>query len=151
MDPTQLLKKQHKEVAGLFKKAERTEDAGERRRLMEQIRAMLELHTRIEEEIFYPAVRMVDTKKARELVDEAIEEHGVVKLVLEQLPGVDPEDERFHAKVTVLHELVQHHVEEEEEEMFKLAKKLGDEELQEVGERMTAMVREQEGRAARAA
>jgi hypothetical protein len=64
---------------------------------------------------------------------EAVEEHGVVKLVLKQLPRVDPGDERFHAKMTVLQELVEHHVEEEEKEMFKQAEKLGDK-LEEIGE-----------------
>jgi hypothetical protein len=56
--------------------------------------------------------------------------------VLAELPQVDPADERFHAKMTVLSELVEHHVEEEEEEMFKLAKKLGEDELEALGERM---------------
>jgi hypothetical protein len=62
----------------------------------------------------------------------------VVKLVLAELPKVDPEDERFHAKMTVLKELIEHHVEEEEEEMFKLAKKIDKEELAALGERMAA-------------
>jgi hypothetical protein len=147
MDPIQLLKKQHREVEGFFKKVEKTEAADERRQLMEQIRSALELHTRIEEEIFYPAVRSLDTKKATQMIDEAYEEHHVVKLVLKELPSVDPEDERFEAKMTVLKELVHHHVEEEEEEIFKLARKLGEDELDTLGERMTAEAREEQERA----
>jgi DNA-directed RNA polymerase specialized sigma24 family protein len=58
------------------------------------------------------------------MVLEAYEEHGVVKLVLGQLPQVDPEDERFHAKMTVLKEMIEHHVQEEEGEMFKLLAKI---------------------------
>ncbi|HXH84075.1 MAG TPA: hemerythrin domain-containing protein [Candidatus Tectomicrobia bacterium] len=140
MDPLQLLKKQHREVEGLFKKVLKAEGASERKELMQQIAHHLELHTKIEEEIFYPAVREVESKKAEEMVLEAYEEHHVVKLVLHEFPQVDPEDERFHAKMTVLHELVQHHVAEEEKEMFKLAGKIEDEEMEEIGERMVAEV-----------
>ena len=71
---------------------------------------------------------------------EALEEHHVVDLVLKELPQVDPADERFHAKMTVLSELVEHHADEEEEEMFPMAeKKLGSEELKELGARMEQM------------
>ena len=138
MKATDLLKKQHKEVKGLFKKVEKTEDARERKQLMEEITRALEMHTRIEEEIFYPAVRGLETKKAEEMVAEAFEEHHVVKLVLQDLPNVDPEDERFEAKMTVLSELVEHHADEEEKEMFKTAQRLGNEELEDLGEQMEA-------------
>lgn len=140
MKATDLLKKQHREVKALFKKVEKTEDAGQRRQLLDQIAEALKMHTRIEEEIFYPAIRGLGTKKAEEMIDEAFEEHHVVDLVLAELPSVDPEDERFAAKMTVLSELVEHHVEEEEEEMFKLAQKLGDDELKSLAERMQAAV-----------
>ena len=138
MKATDLLKKQHREVKALFKKVEKTEDAGQRRQLLDQITEDLKMHTRIEEQIFYPAIRDLGTKKAEEMIDEALEEHHVVDLVLAELPSVDPEDERFEAKMTVLSELVEHHAEEEEEEMFKLAQKLGDDELKALGERMQA-------------
>ena len=136
MDPVKLLKKQHREVEALFKRIGKTEGASERRRLMEEISAKLTLHTKLEEEIFYPALREVPTKKAEEMVLEAYEEHHVVKLVLAELPKVDPEDERFEAKMTVLSELVDHHADEEEKEMFKTAQKLGKDELEALGERM---------------
>ncbi len=151
MKATDLLKKQHREVKALFKKVEKTEDAGQRRQLLGQIAEDLKLHTRIEEEIFYPAIRDLGTKKAEEMIDEAFEEHHVVDLVLAELPSVDPEDERFHAKMTVLSELVEHHVEEEEEEMFKLAQKLGDEELKSLAERMQAAIGGEGSRQRRAA
>jgi hemerythrin-like domain-containing protein len=74
------------------------------------------------------------------MIDEAFEEHHVVDLVLAELPKVDPEDERFQAKMTVLSELVEHHVEEEEEEMFPMAeKKLGAERIKELGQKMEGM------------
>jgi hemerythrin superfamily protein len=140
MKATDLLKKQHKQVKALFKKIDNTENPRERRQLMEQIAQALEMHTKIEEQIFYPAVRGIETKKADEMYMEALEEHHVVDLVLEELPRVDPADERFHAKMTVLSELVEHHADEEEDEMFPMAeKKLGSEELKALGARMEEM------------
>ena len=151
MKATDLLKKQHREVKGLFKKIEGTDNARARRELMEEIATALGGHTLIEEEIFYPAVRGLETQKAEEMIFEAYEEHHVVKLVLAELPKVNPEDERFEAKMTVLSELVQHHVEEEEKEMFKLAQKLGKEELASLGEQMEDRFETFRGRASEAA
>jgi hypothetical protein len=151
MDPIKLLTKQHREVEALFKKVERSEDPTESRQLLGQIKQQLELHTRLEEEIFYPAIRGLETKKAEEMIFEAYEEHHVVELVLAELPKVDPEDERFHAKMTVLQELIEHHVEEEEKEMFKLAKKLGKDELAAIGEQMAAQAERGQGVPRRAA
>ena len=136
MKATDLLKKQHKEVKALFKKVEGTENARQRRQLLNEISQSLEGHTLIEEEIFYPAVRGLETEKAEEMVLEAYEEHHVVKLVLAELPRVNPEDERFEAKMTVLSELVEHHADEEEKEMFKAAQKLGKDELDSLGAQM---------------
>jgi hemerythrin superfamily protein len=148
MKATDLLKKQHRQVEKLFKQCEKAEPR-QRRRLMDEIAEALKLHTKIEEEIFYPAVREMGTAKAEEMVDEAFEEHHVVDLVLAELPQVDPEDERFEAKMTVLSELVEHHVEEEEEEMFPMAeKKLGAERMKELGQRMEQMAGGAQRRAA---
>ena len=149
MKATDLLKKQHKSVKALFKKVENTEDARRRRQLMDEIANVLKIHTKIEEEIFYPAVREIGTSKAEEMIDESYEEHHVVDLVLAELPKVDPEDERFAAKMTVLSELVQHHADEEEEEMFPMCeKKLGRERLQQLGEQMQQMAESGQRRAA---
>lgn len=139
MKATQLLKQQHQQVKQLFKQLAKTDEADERRDLMEQIATNLEAHMRIEEEIFYPAVREESgAKKMEDMIPEAYEEHHVVKLVLAEIPEVDPEDERFEAKMTVLEELIDHHVEEEEKEMFKAAEKLGADRLNELGEEMAA-------------
>jgi hemerythrin superfamily protein len=151
MKATDLLKKQHKEVKALFKEIEDTEGARERRQLMNEIATALEGHTVIEEEMFYPAVRGLETQKAEEMVLEAFEEHHVVKLVLAELPNVDPEDERFEAKMTVLSELVDHHADEEEKEMFKLASKLGKDELEALGEQMEQRFEALRGQKRRAA
>jgi hypothetical protein len=147
MKATEMLKKQHRQVSALFKEALGTENAKERRELCDEIAHALEVHTRIEEEIFYPAFReAAGTKKHEELVLEAYEEHHVVKLVLAELPEVDPEDETFEAKITVLKELVEHHVEEEQDEMFPAAeKKLGRERLEELAEQMQALAAQMEG------
>src|SRR6187431_521360 len=106
MKASQLLKKQHRDVEKLFATALKTEDPKARRRAMDEIKAQLEHHTNIEENIFYPAVRELGTKKAEEMIGEAYEEHHVVKLVLAELPKVDPSDDAFEYKMTVLKELV---------------------------------------------
>ena len=137
MKASQLLKKQHREVEKLFATALKTEDPKVRRRTMDEIKSALEHHTSIEEEIFYPAVRELGTKKAEDMIGEAYEEHHVVKLVLGELPKVDPSDDAFEYKMTVLKELVEHHVEEEEDEMFPMAeKKLGDQRSSELAQQM---------------
>jgi hemerythrin superfamily protein len=149
MKATDLLKKQHRQVEKLFKQCENAKQPRQRRELMDQIVQMLKMHTKIEEEIFYPAVRELGTSKAEEMIDEAFEEHHVVDLVLAELPEIDPEDERFEAKITVLSELVDHHVEEEEGEMFPMAeKKLGAERVKELGQQMEQMAGDAQRRAA---
>ena len=138
MKAADMLKKQHREVEGLFKKVEKAEGADDRRQLMEQIKRFLEAHTTIEEEIFYPAYRdAVRSKGDRELYQEALEEHHVVDLVLPEIKGSDPSSEVFGAKAKVLKELIEHHAEEEEKDMFKRARRvMGAEQLRELGQRM---------------
>jgi hemerythrin-like domain-containing protein len=136
MKATDVLKKQHREVLDLFKQIEKTDDPSERRRLLDEITDALKMHTELEEEIFYPAIRESGAKKAEEMVLEAIEEHHVVDLILAEAPEIDPEADSFDAKMTVLQELVRHHIEEEEQEMFKLASRLGDEEAKDLGRRL---------------
>jgi len=104
MKATELLKKQHREVKGLFGQAKKAPPT-KRRDVMDEITQKLHTHMMIEEDIFYPAVRELDTKKTGELVPEAYEEHHVVKLVLDELPEVDLNDDQFEAKVAVLSEL----------------------------------------------
>jgi len=138
MKATDFLKKQHREVEALFGKVLKSDAPKERKSLAAEISDKLEVHTTIEEEIFYPAYReSATTKKGEDLVLEAYEEHHVVKMVLAELPKVDASAENFEAKMTVLKELIEHHVEEEEKEMFPDAeKKLGKEHLDELAEAM---------------
>jgi iron-sulfur cluster repair protein YtfE (RIC family) len=137
MKATKMLKAQHREVEALFKQVRATDNPVERRDLLDAIQDTLETHMAIEEQVFYPAMRAsIDTKKIQEMIPEAYEEHHVIKLVLTELPEVDPQDEQFNAKIKVLEELVQHHVDEEEKELFPAADRLGDPYLKRLGEQM---------------
>ncbi len=137
MKATVLLKRQHREVEKLFSTALKTKNTNTRRKAVRDIIEALEHHTEIEENVFYPAVRGIGTRKAEDMVGEAYEEHHVVKLVLAELPDVDPSADNFAAKVTVLKELVGHHVDEEEEEMFPMAeRRLGGARSSELAEQM---------------
>jgi hemerythrin superfamily protein len=136
---TALLEKQHREVERSFATALGTEDAKVRRTALREIERQLTMHTDIEEAIFYPAVRGIGTEKATDMILEAVEEHHVVTLVLKELPKVDPKADTFEAKMTVLKELVEHHVEEEEQEMFPMAeRRLVAERSRELAEAMAA-------------
>lgn len=136
---TSFLEKQHRAVERSFATALGTTDTRERRSAMNDVIEQLTLHTQLEETIFYPAVRGIDTEEAKDMVLEAYEEHHVVKMILKELPKVDPKADNFEAKMTVLKELVAHHVEEEEREMFPLAeRKLGAERSRELRDQMAA-------------
>ena len=137
MDAIELLKTQHAEVRSLFDKIEAGHDRDELHDMLGRIADKLTLHTRLEEEILYPALKSL----AEEMVLEAYEEHHVVDLVLRAVPAIDVEAESFKAKMTVLCELIEHHVAEEEKEMFPLATRLGAEKLAELGAQMDARMR----------
>jgi hypothetical protein len=105
------------------------------------VKQELEVHEQIEEEIFYPALK--DHPKTRELTLEAYEEHHVVDMVMAEIEGVAYQDETWGAKFTVMKENLEHHIEEEEGEMFKQAKQVFDkDELTQLGERMAARKQE---------
>jgi hypothetical protein len=120
---TTLLARQHRTVRKLFKKIVRTDDPRLRRSFLYDVRECLRLHTAIEEEIFYPAVRGLDSTKAAHMVLAAPEEHHVLDLVLAELPRVNPASAAFEAKVAVLRALVRHHVDDEEARIFPHAEK----------------------------
>jgi len=126
-DALALLKADHKEVNGLFKQYEKMADAEadaeERQTLAEQICDMLTVHATIEEEIFYPAAR--ESAVDSDLLDEAEVEHASAKDLIAQIKGMSPDDELYDAKVKVLGEYIEHHVKEEEGEIFPKAKKGG--------------------------
>jgi hemerythrin-like domain-containing protein len=109
-----------------------------RKKLFQQIDKELTIHAKIEETIFYPEFRRRAGKgEEREEVLEAYEEHGLVKSVIGELEDLDPKDETYKPKLSVLKELVDHHVKEEEHTMFPMARELFDKaELDELGERL---------------
>jgi len=131
MKATTLLQRQHRKVKTLFKKLEKG-GAGART-LLDELSNDLAAHMAIEQEILYPAVEKVDPK----LVLEALEEHALAEIALKRLRATDPKSPSWKARVIAASELIEHHVEEEEEELFpKVEKKLGEEKLEELGAQM---------------
>ena len=133
MNAIDLLEQQHREVEELF---EEFEEAGEgavktKERLCREISDALAVHAEIEEKLFYPESRQENTE---EILRESVEEHLAMKRIVADLVETGPEDEQFEAKMKVLQEQVEHHVEEEEGELFpKVKKMLGEEELEDLG------------------
>ena len=124
-DAVQLLTSDHAEVSALFKKyeklAEANAKAADRQAHAEQICTLLTVHATIEEEIFYPAAREAEVES--DLLDEAEVEHASAKDLIAQIQGMGPDDELYDAKVKVLGEYIDHHVQEEEGEMFPKCRK----------------------------
>lgn len=125
-DAIALLTAEHREVHEMFEQFEQLGDRAKasKEKLKEKICKALIAHTTIEEEIFYPAIR-AKGEDAEDMVDEAIVEHASAKDLIQQLQEMQPDDDLYDAKVKVLGEQIDHHVEEEEKEMFAKAKKSG--------------------------
>ena len=139
MDALRLLKADHDKVKKLLTEGDATTERAEKTRpqLLATIKQELSVHEDIEETIFYPALK--EHPKAKEIVNEAYEEHNVVDTVMAELEATDVTDERWAAKFTVMKENIEHHIEEEEGEMFKQARSVFDaDELQALGDRMAA-------------
>jgi Hemerythrin HHE cation binding domain len=137
MDALKLLKADHDKVKKLLTEGESTTERGEKTRseLFATIKGELMVHERIEEEIFYPALR--DHPRAKDIVLEAYEEHDVVDMIMAELEATDVTDETWGAKFKVMKENLEHHIEEEEGEMFKQARAVFDaDELETLGQRM---------------
>lgn len=137
MNAFTLLKADHKKVAGLLEKLDSTTERGVKTReeLFTQLKTELDVHARIEETIFYPALEKAD--ETRDITLEAFEEHRLVKQLLNELQSLGKDKEEWTAKFTVLKENVEHHVEEEEGEMFRKARKvLSEADAEALGTRM---------------
>jgi hemerythrin-like domain-containing protein len=139
-DAFTLLKEDHDEVKKMFRQFE---ESGERafkqkQDLADTIFSELAVHEQIEEEIFYPAVKENASKEGQEIVLEGYEEHHVADMIIEELKAMSTEDENFDAKMKVLRENIEHHIEEEETSMFPEAKKALGEEATAIGEQMEA-------------
>jgi hemerythrin-like domain-containing protein len=137
MDALQLLKTDHDSLKKLLHEADETTERAVKGRtaLLQRIHRDLSAHEAIEEEIFYPALKA--HPKAKDLVLEAYEEHDVVDTIMGELEATDVSDERWGAKFKVMMENIEHHIEEEEGEMFaKATSAFSTDELEELGRRM---------------
>lgn len=136
MNAIDLLLSQHRAVEKLFSKIEKASSASAKADLFEEIADSLAVHAAIEEHHFYPAVK---AKRTEDILLEALEEHLGIKRVIADLLKVEPSDETFDAKIKVLKEQVEHHVEEEETDLFPKVRKLFDaDQLEGIGQEMTA-------------
>lgn len=134
MNAIELLKQDHDKVDRLFQKVKATEE-DKHKELFEQIKQELEVHTHIEETIFYPKIK--EEKELEDIVLEGIEEHHQAKMFLRELSGLADDSEKFEPKLKVLMEDVEHHVMEEEGEMFPKINKMFDEAtLEDLGKQM---------------
>jgi hemerythrin superfamily protein len=139
MNAFTLLKADHKKVEGLLEKIDSTTERGVKTRedLFAQLKTELDVHAHIEETILYPALEEFEV--THDITLEAYEEHRLVKQLLTELEKMDKGEEQWTARFTVLKENVEHHVEEEEGEMFPKARKaLSEEQAEELGERLEA-------------
>lgn len=137
MNAFTLLKTDHETVAGILASIEETTERAVKGRdeLFARLKQELDLHARIEEEIFYPALE--EAEETRDVTLEAYEEHRLVKQLLSELEAESKDTEEWTAKFTVLKENIEHHVEEEEGEMFKKARSvLSEEEIETLGNRL---------------
>ena len=139
MNALKLLKQDHDEVKSMLSDLESTTERAVKTRTdgLASLKAELEVHEAIEEEIFYPALK--EHPKTKDLALEGYEEHHVVDMVMAEIEDVAPSDETWMAKFTVMKENLEHHIEEEEGEMFEQAERVfDDDELDDLGERMQA-------------
>ncbi len=137
MDVLTLLKEDHDRIKKMLEDGESTTERGEKTRteIFERLKTTLVAHEAMEEEVLYPALKA--HPQARELTLEAYEEHHVVDLVLEELEMTPVSDEEWGAKFTVAKENIEHHIEEEEGEMFKMIRQaFSADEREEMGARM---------------
>ena len=137
MDAIEVLKADHDKARDLFMQFRAASSDGDESKLADvtsQIFEELEMHTAIEERVFYPAVKQAGGEELADLTDESNEEHHVVDVLMEEVKSLTPDDDRYVAKMTVLIENVEHHAGEEEEEMFpKVRNLIGQEKLDELG------------------
>jgi hypothetical protein len=145
MDAITLLKNDHEKVSGIFAKLDETTEraAKTREELFTQLKQELDVHAHIEETIFYHVLKQ--EAETRDITMEGFEEHHVIKVLLKELEPMSVETEQWTAKLKVLKENVEHHVEEEEDDMFKGAREvLSKDKLEDLGTRMEAEKKRQQ-------
>lgn len=135
MDVFTLLKQDHQQVAATIKQVEATDAPAQRQQLFNQIKQALDVHAHIEETIFYPVLKQA--AETREITLEAYDEHQDIKDLLTQLAGMPPDDEEWTDTFDELKQTIEHHVDEEENEMFVKARDvLSPQQLEDLGTRM---------------
>ena len=139
----QMIRQDHRKVEGLFKKFDQAKNNGAKKRVCDQVIKELEVHTKLEEEIFYPAVRKELGEEL--LVEEAKNEHQQAKDIIQELRTMDGEDDQLEEKFAELVEAIKHHVEEEQSEMLPKAEE-SEMDLTHYGEQMTERKKELTGK-----
>jgi iron-sulfur cluster repair protein YtfE (RIC family) len=136
MNAIELLKEDHQKVSRLFQKVKATEES-EHKELFEKIKAELDVHSHIEEVVFYPVLKEEGDEELKDITLEGIEEHHQAKIFLRELAGLADESEKFEPKLKVLMEDITHHVQEEEGKMFPMVEEQFDAaRLEELGVKM---------------
>ncbi|HLL16393.1 MAG TPA: hemerythrin domain-containing protein [Pyrinomonadaceae bacterium] len=147
MDAFELLKNDHAKVSSLFDRIEPATDATTRQQLFAQLKQELDVHAHIEETILYPALKQI--AETRDITEEGYEEHQEVKDLLAELEATPADSEEWSDMILELRENVEHHVEEEEGEMFTKAREvLSEQQINEIGARMSAEKQQQQKAAA---
>jgi hemerythrin superfamily protein len=138
MDAIDMLKADHKKVKALFRQYEAAGDRAYQKKkgIAEEVFTEIMVHSTLEEELFYPAVKEQTDKAGRDLVAESIEEHHLVSTLIKEMKALDPKDERYDAKFSVLMENVEHHIEEEEDELFPEAEDVLADAIEDLGVQM---------------
>jgi hemerythrin superfamily protein len=131
MNALEVLKQDHQKVKALFQEATHAADISKRRDLFDKIDTELEMHAHIEEAIFYPAIE--DHEGLKDMVAEALEEHEQAKTLLGELEELGADNHEFGSKLQQLMETVEHHIEEEEGEMFPKIREIFEDELEQLG------------------
>ncbi|MDQ3634830.1 MAG: hemerythrin domain-containing protein [Acidobacteriota bacterium] len=135
MNAIKLLKDDHNKVRRLFQKVKASDSESEKKDLFKQIKEELDVHTHIEEKIFYPAVR--EKQGLEDIVKEGIQEHHQADVFIKEIVGLSDDSEVFEPKLKVLMEGVEHHAQEEEAEMFpKVEDKFSESDLEELGNKL---------------
>lgn len=137
MNILELIEQDHRKVESLFEEMKKTKDSKKSMKLFNEIYKELNLHAKAEELVFYPAMREYD--ETAEYIEEAEEEHEDAEALLEEMKEFNPKDDEFKEKLEELVEAIQHHVKEEESEIFEAVRKCMDEkQLNTLGEEFQA-------------
>ena|SRR3712207_4952138 len=136
MNAVEMLKADHEKVKGLFRQYENSDEKREKKKIADEILHELQVHAALEEEIFYPAYKRKAEAEGKEMVAEAVEEHHVVHLLIGEIKEMKSVTEQFDAKMKVLIENVEHHVQEEESEMLPAAQETLGEEIEKLTPKM---------------